>query len=70
MEVMSTKAVSVAEPSQSGEARRIASNLAHEIGGEGDVGRVAIAVTEAATTTQRRSSRPLRTRQALLCNRE
>jgi anti-sigma regulatory factor (Ser/Thr protein kinase) len=47
---MSTKAVSVADRSQIAEARRIASDLAREIGfGSGDVGRVAIVVTEAAT---------------------
>ncbi|HSD11831.1 MAG TPA: ATP-binding SpoIIE family protein phosphatase [Candidatus Binatia bacterium] len=47
---MNTKAVSVAHRTHIAEARRLASDLAREIGFDtGDVGRVAIVVTEAAT---------------------
>ena len=50
MEVTSERAVTVADPSQVGEARRAASELARRVGlAEDDVGRVAIVVTEAAT---------------------
>jgi len=50
VEVTSERAVTVADPSHVGEARRAASELARNVGlGEDDVGRVAIVVTEAAT---------------------
>jgi anti-sigma regulatory factor (Ser/Thr protein kinase) len=50
MEVRSTKALSVAHRSQISEARRLAGDLAREIAFDpGDVGRVALIVTEAAT---------------------
>jgi anti-sigma regulatory factor (Ser/Thr protein kinase) len=58
MEVMSKRAVSVADRSQIAEARRVASDLARDMGFDlGDVGRVAIVVTEAATNLVKHAGR-------------